>query len=344
MTRRTGMSTRLLVVAMGLGCALVACGGEGVETELAGGAEAATQEALAAASPETPLAGSAWRLLHFQSMDDSVGTIEPQASQVYTLRLNADGTVNMELNCNRATGSWSVEPSADGRSGGFHFGPLAATRALCPPPSLDERIVADAQYVAGYLLRNDNLYLSLMADAGIYAWEPLATAAESAEETVPFDTAANRRLEDALREVSPDYTQDLVEVGGGQARYLHAQIDLNGDGRPETFAYLLGSFFCGTGGCNLLLFTDEAGGYRLVDEFPITDLPVIVSAEENEGWRDLYRLETGGGAKPSYVRHAFDGENYPEVERLPVDPAPSGTPVMAGEFTFQDGLELEPHD
>jgi hypothetical protein len=95
------------------------------------------------------------------------------------MHLRADGSVQMQLNCNRAQGTWSVTPAADGASGRFQFGPLAATRALCPPPSMDEMIVAQAGFVRGYLLKDGNLYLSLMADAGIFAWapEPGGTAA-----------------------------------------------------------------------------------------------------------------------------------------------------------------------
>ena len=37
---------------------------------------------------------------------------------------------------------------------------------------MDQKIAIDAQYVRGYLLRDGNLYLSLYADAGIYAWGP----------------------------------------------------------------------------------------------------------------------------------------------------------------------------
>lgn len=127
----------------------------------------------ACAQTSDPLAGTDWRLVDFQSMDDAIGTIRPADPSAFTMRLDRDGTVSMRLDCNRATGSWSSEPSTDGESGRFEFGQLASTRALCPPPNLDERIVRDAQFVRGYVLRDGRLYLSLMADAGIYAWEPV---------------------------------------------------------------------------------------------------------------------------------------------------------------------------
>lgn len=105
-------------------------------------------------------------------MDDAQGTSKPSDPSLYTMRLNADGTVQLRLNCNRANGTWSAAPDGDGSRGSFAFGPLAGTRALCPPPSLDERITAQAQNVRSFVLKGGRLYLSLMADGGIYAWEP----------------------------------------------------------------------------------------------------------------------------------------------------------------------------
>ena len=128
---------------------------------------------LACAAVSDTIAGTDWRLVEFQSMDDAIGTIRPDESSVFTMRLDRDGTVSMRLDCNRATGRWSSEASVGGSSGRFEFGQLASTRALCPPPNLDERIVRDAQFVRGYLLRDGRLHLSLMADAGIYTWEPM---------------------------------------------------------------------------------------------------------------------------------------------------------------------------
>lgn len=131
------------------------------------------------ASPEStksssgkPLSGTAWRLVEFQSMDDATGTMRPKDPSLYTMRLNSDGTVTMRLNCNHARGTWSVGPTSKGTSGRFEFGLLIATRAHCPPPSLDENIATQAKFIRSYLLKDGRLYLSLMADGGMYAWEP----------------------------------------------------------------------------------------------------------------------------------------------------------------------------
>jgi len=292
-----------------------------------------------ASSLESALAGTSWRLVEFQSMDDSVGTVRPADPSLYTMRLDADGTATLRLNCNRANGTWSAESGADPSSGRFAFGPLTTTRALCPPPSLDQQIASQAEFIRSYLLNDGRLYLSLMADGGIYAWVP-----ETGD--VALQTTPDPEIEAAILQASPDYTREIVEAGGptGVGRYLYSRFDLDGDGRAEVFAYLLGSIFCGSGGCNLQLFTPIDGALSLVNSFSITRTPIIVSPERTNGWHDLCRLESGGGAPPSYVRHTFDGMRYVEKERLPADPPPEGTKVLAGEFTFQDGIALEPQD
>lgn len=136
--------------------------------------EAETTQAIEpqpAAAAQFSLAGTSWRLVEFQSMDDAIGTLRPESGAPYTMSLGSDGTASMTLDCNRATGPWSAEPASD-ESGAFRIGPLATTRAMCLPPSLDQRISRDMQYVRSYLHRDGRLNLSLMADAGIYVWEP----------------------------------------------------------------------------------------------------------------------------------------------------------------------------
>lgn len=164
-------------------------------------------------APSGPLVGTQWRLVEFQSMDDAQGTTRPGEGTLYTVWLHGDGTVTMQLNCNRATGTWSAQPASDGASGRFEFGPLAATRALCPPPSMDESIVAQSGYIRSYLLREDRLYLSLMADGGIYVWARAAGAAPAAEVAAAPENGGPRNWEVVG-------TLNLREQPGTSARIL----------------------------------------------------------------------------------------------------------------------------
>lgn len=133
--------------------------------------EPADETAPAPGDLPAALTGTSWELVSIQSMSDAEGMTTPENPADYVLNLGPDGTVAMRLNCNRASGSWSAEESS-AESGTFEFGPLAMTKALCPPPSLDDKIGRDAQYVRSYLLRDGMLHLSLMADGGIYSWAP----------------------------------------------------------------------------------------------------------------------------------------------------------------------------
>lgn len=178
---RIAILARAGAVVLSLGTVLAGCGGTPQEATAPPGAQpAATQpsgEAGGKTSAPAALAGTEWRLVEFQSMDDAQGTERPSDPALYTMSLHADGSVAMRLNCNRAAGTWQAEAAPDGTSGRFTFGPLAATRALCPPPSMDERVTSQAPYVRGYLLKDGRLSLTLMADGGIFVWEPVDGAA-----------------------------------------------------------------------------------------------------------------------------------------------------------------------
>ena len=118
------------------------------------------------------LAGTRWQLLAFQSMDDAQGTTRVTEPAHYTVTLGADGRAAFQLDCNRGAGSWQAEAGSDG-SGALRFGQIAMTRALCAPGSLDAKLARDLGFVRSFVLKDGHLFMALMADGGIYEWEPL---------------------------------------------------------------------------------------------------------------------------------------------------------------------------
>lgn len=128
--------------------------------------------ALPQAAAPRGLADTGWALRAIQSMDDRQGTIRIDDPSRVTIRFGADGRASMRLDCNRGTATWEATPAADGQTGTLRFGPIAGTRALCPPPQLDERVIRDLAHVAGYRFADGKLYLSLKADGGLYEWQP----------------------------------------------------------------------------------------------------------------------------------------------------------------------------
>ena len=168
-----------------------------------------------------PFAGTTWQLLSVQSMDDAQGATKVADPSHFTLSFGADGRAAFRLDCNRGTGDYKVASASDGNSGTISFGPIAATRALCPPPHLDERIARDMAYVRGYLLKEGRLYLSLMADGGIYEWAPVHTAGtpQDQDRIVKPVRFASGESEAVLRGriVGRQYVDYQLHAGAGQS-------------------------------------------------------------------------------------------------------------------------------
>jgi len=118
---------------------------------------------------KTGLAGSAWNLVSFTSSSDAVGVVKPQTSEQFQLEFGADGKAAFRFDCNRGSGSWQADGTATG-SGSLRFGAVATTRAMCPQQAMTARLPGDIEFVRGYRIIGDRLFLSLMADGGTYEW------------------------------------------------------------------------------------------------------------------------------------------------------------------------------
>ena len=126
---------------------------------------------------DMPLAGTSWQLVRFQGGDGAI--VSPDDGAKYTLTFGADGAVAARIDCNRGRGTWkSSSPSQ------LALGPLALTRAMCPPQSMHDRIVKHWPYVRSYVIKGGHLFLSLMADGGIYEFQPAGTGGQTVKSPV----------------------------------------------------------------------------------------------------------------------------------------------------------------
>ena len=112
------------------------------------------------------LAGTEWQFVKFTGGDGKVLT--PDDKSKYTLALGADGRFNVRFDCNRGFGGWK----SPGESR-IEFGAMGLTRALCGPESLHDHFVRQWPHVHSYVIRGGNLHLALMADGGIFEFEPV---------------------------------------------------------------------------------------------------------------------------------------------------------------------------
>lgn len=183
-------------------------------------------------TPDTPsdLGGTSWRLVQFEGGDGT--TLKPDDPAKYTIAFGSDGRLSARIDCNRGTSTWkSAAPSH------LELGPLALTRAMCPPGSLHDQIVKQWPYVRSYVMKDGHLFVSLMADGGIYEFEPLST-----ESRVPTDSLENTywkltRLRDTPVATAPGQREPHLIFnsenrrvnGSGGCNHLGGSYELNGD-------------------------------------------------------------------------------------------------------------------
>ena len=93
-------------------------------------------------------------------------TLAPDDRTKYTLAFGADGQLTARIDCNRGRGSW-----ASSAPNQLQLGPLALTRAQCPPGSLHDQIVKQWSSIRSYVLRDGRLFLA--SDPGVGVTRPV---------------------------------------------------------------------------------------------------------------------------------------------------------------------------
>jgi para-nitrobenzyl esterase len=107
------------------------------------------------------LVGTSWQLVKFQGGDGKV--IAPDERWKYSVAFAGDGSFSVRFDCNRGRGGWK----SSGKNQ-LEFGPMALTRAMCPPGSLHDQLVRHWPFIRSYAMKDGHLFLALMADGGSY--------------------------------------------------------------------------------------------------------------------------------------------------------------------------------
>jgi heat shock protein HslJ len=174
------------------------------------------------------LAGTSWLLVEIASMDDT--TFTPDDSSKYTLEFLAEGRAAIRADCNRGTGSWASQSP-----GQLTFGPIAATRAMCPPGSLSDRYLGQFEWVRSYVMENGHLFLATMADGAIIEFAPAGDSAATVFGEEIRTTDAGRLQELILTRLFDRYAAEkgIVAEPAQVDAYLE-KLDraMAGDGNP----------------------------------------------------------------------------------------------------------------
>jgi para-nitrobenzyl esterase len=112
---------------------------------------------------------TSWQLVKFQGGDGTV--LIPDDMAKYTVAFANNGDVSVRFDCNRGRGVWILNGPNQ-----LRFGPLSLTRAVCPPGSLHDHLVRQWPFVQSYSMKGGHLFLSLMANGGIYEFGPIASS------------------------------------------------------------------------------------------------------------------------------------------------------------------------
>jgi hypothetical protein len=124
--------------------------------------------------------------------------------------------------------------------------------------------------------------------------------------------------EELLRRFLQEYDKASFPEVDRKTTYVFADIDLNGDGIPESIVHLESSGWCGSGGCVTLILKRKGGSFEIVSHMTISRLPIRVLTNRTNGWRDITVWVAGGGIQPGYeAQLRYDGKAYPGNPSVP---------------------------
>ncbi|MDX6613685.1 MAG: para-nitrobenzyl esterase [Blastocatellia bacterium] len=112
------------------------------------------------------LAGTSWKLVKFQTSDDT--TLVPDDGSKYTVTFGSNGRITSRVDCNHASSTWKSS-----RPGDLQFGSWSRTSTKCGPGSLHDKIVNEGANIRSYWIKDGHLFLSGMSAGGYYELEPL---------------------------------------------------------------------------------------------------------------------------------------------------------------------------
>jgi heat shock protein HslJ len=113
---------------------------------------------------DAPITGTLWKWQTTIFSDDR--RVETSTPERYTVQFGDNGRLTVRADCNTGFGSYR----RDGER--LSIGPVALTRALCPPDSLDQQFLAQLEAVRGVSRDGERLVLLLALDSGSMIFAP----------------------------------------------------------------------------------------------------------------------------------------------------------------------------
>ncbi len=153
---------------------------------------------------------------------------------------------------------------------------------------------------------------------------------ETAQEVFAPQSSDDQMAANIKNFLMNDYLKaDLANLQEIDRKYQYYAIDMNGDGKDEYFVNFLSPYFCGSGGCTMLLLDHEA---NVITKFTVMQTPVYVEQGEEGDWRDILVFSEGELKELKYNNGKYPS-NPSVLPKAPYD-APSGHAAIMFDDTF----------
>ena len=135
-------------------------------------------------------------------------------------------------------------------------------------------------------------------------------ASQTAVDTISSQGADLKTVDLVKRKLAEMFKDDLAKnlISPESRKFTLFEYNTNADPKKEIFVGLTGPYFCGSGGCTLLLLDPEG---KLINKFTVTDYPITIADTSTNDWKDLVLTSNG---KDHLIK--FNGKAYPSNPSL----------------------------
>ncbi|MGB0838217.1 MAG: hypothetical protein ACPGRE_08955 [Flavobacteriaceae bacterium] len=120
-------------------------------------------------------------------------------------------------------------------------------------------------------------------------------------------------------------SQTYVDVPKEYRKFEFYSSDLNSDGSLEYFVKLVSPYFCGTGGCSILLLDSQ---FKLLVKFTVSDV-FYLQTEMSNGWKVILTESEGQWRKLEYPY-----PNNPSILPISKDRPSSNSVALKGSKVY----------
>lgn len=116
------------------------------------------------------------------------------------------------------------------------------------------------------------------------------------------------------------------------------EVDLDNDNKLDVVALIKGAYWCGTGGCTVVVFENQNGEYKEITSIPTSDSFFVQETRVN-GWKEIKVISSGGGLKPTLEAYVYKDATYIETSSKEIEKIAQEF-AEASEIYQQDGHSM----